>query len=211
MGTFYDINCIIYRRPYAWFFIMTMISSSIINDYQQGNIDAFRLIYDQTSRFIFNVIYNIVNNPDDAAELTHDVYIKLFNARKRYNPHVKFTTWAYRIATNHALNAMKRHNVYLKKLSRYFNEQPSYSPPQELHDSTDKDDVHHILSQLPTAQRMILILREFDELSYDDIADILSIELGTVKSRLNRAKKAFKDAYLNHKEVYNENKSPRPV
>ena len=190
---------------------MTNISPSTISDYQHGNIDAFRSIYDQTSRFIYNVIYNIVNNPDDAAELTHDVYIKLFNARKRYNPDVKFTTWAYRIATNHALNAMKRHNVYLKKLSRYFNEHPNHSPPKEVHDSTDKDDVHAVLSQLPKEQRLILILREFDELSYDDIAKILSIELGTVKSRLNRAKKAFKDAYINQKEVYNENKSTRPV
>tara|TARA_A100001015_G_C14884537_1_gene669804 strand:- start:291 stop:983 length:693 start_codon:yes stop_codon:yes gene_type:complete len=189
---------------------MIDINSLTLARYQQGHMDAFHSIYEQTSGFIYNVIYNLVNNPDDAAELTHDVYLKLFKAREKYDPNIKFTTWAYRIATNHALNSIKRHHVYLRKLSRYFLESPKFTAAPVYTDPKDKADVHHALSQLPDEQRIILILRAFDELSYDDIGDILNIELGTVKSRLNRAKKAFKDAYSKHKEVSHENKSSRP-
>ena len=189
---------------------MININSLTLARYQQGHMDAFRVIYEQTSGFVYNVIYNLVNNPEDASELTHDVYLKLYKARETYDPNIKFTTWAYRIATNHALNSLKRHNVYLRKLSHYFFERPQFSPAPEYHDSESKDDVQHILNQLSREQRIILILRAFDELSYEEIGDILSIELGTVKSRLNRAKKAFKDAYTHYKEVSHENKSSRP-
>tara|TARA_A100001015_G_scaffold296567_1_gene377028 strand:- start:1467 stop:2039 length:573 start_codon:yes stop_codon:yes gene_type:complete len=188
---------------------MIEINSLTLARYQQGHMDAFHSIYEQTSRFIYNVIYNLVHNSEDASELTHDVYIKLYNARESYDPNVKFTTWAYRIATNHALNALKRHNVYLRKLSRYFFEKPTFSPAPTVSDSEDKEDVQYILNQLLPEQRIILILRAFDELSYEEIGDILNIELGTVKSRLSRAKKAFKNAYVNYKEVSYENKSSR--
>ena len=77
---------------------MIDINSLTLARYQQGHMDAFHSIYEQTSGFIYNVIYNLVNNPDDAAELTHDVYLKLFKAREKYDPNIKFTTWAYRIA-----------------------------------------------------------------------------------------------------------------
>jgi RNA polymerase sigma-70 factor, ECF subfamily len=181
---------------------MVDIREDIIERYQRGDTMAFKEIYEHTSRFIYNVIYKLVNHPQQAEDLTHDVYLKLFNARESYNGSVKFTTWAYRIAMNHALNTLKRHNVWLTKIKQVFFESPQYSTLDYYEEDIKSQQVQAILENLPQQFRIILILREFEGLSYEAIADILNIELGTVKSRLSRAKKEFKAYVQRHQVVF---------
>lgn len=187
---------------------MTLINSKTIQKYQDGNINAFKDIYNQLSPLIYNLIYNIVNNPRDAESLTQNVFTTLFKTRKKYKPTIKFSTWAYRIAANHALNAASHHRFHFKTSSVVIQpkDKTDLSEPTE---PSNTPPLTHILATLPNDQRLTLILREFDELSYHDISGILNVKLSTLKDQINRAKHTFKRATINYKAMEYENKSTR--
>ncbi|MEJ8566714.1 RNA polymerase sigma factor [Elongatibacter sediminis] len=141
-------------------------------------------------RPVFNVAYRILGNPDDAADITQIVFLRVFERLDQYNPKYKFFSWIYRIAINESINQRNRDR----------HEQPleeervagGSHPEDALQNAQLSDVIQDGLMTLQEDYRTVVVLRHFSELSYRDIAEVLNIPEKTVKSRLYSARQLMK-------------------
>jgi RNA polymerase sigma-70 factor (ECF subfamily) len=176
----------------------------LINRYRHGDSDAMeRLILKYQNR-IYNVILKICADPDDAAELTQETFVKILENIHKFEGRSRFYTWAFRVAVNLTLNYCQR-NAKLK-LSSLDVETNRYSSQEKqvlkefLSDESSPDPAAvaqneelcaiavKALMKLDDAQKAVVVLRDIEGMNYAQIADVLDIELGTVRSRLSRAR-----------------------
>jgi RNA polymerase sigma-70 factor (ECF subfamily) len=150
-----------------------------------------------------NVLYHIVVDQAEAEDLAQDVFLKIYKAAGRYRPDAKFSTWLYRIATNTALNAPKakrrRPTVSLDEMEEQGRPTPALAgalepPDRVLERRRSVRAVQRTLRQLPERQRMAVILHRFEGLSYQEIAEALSVSVDAVDAMLRRAKASLRDA-----------------
>lgn len=178
--------------------------SELVRQCRQGDSVAMeRLILKYQNR-IYNVILKICTDPDDAAELTQETFVKIIENIDKFQGKSKFYTWAFRIAVNLTLNYCQRNkkltlsSIDAQKeqdddqgkhiLKNYLSDDSSPDPEtiaqnKELCDLTIK-----ALMKLDEPQRTVVVLRDIEGMNYAQIADVLNIELGTVRSRLSRAR-----------------------
>jgi len=167
-----------------------------------------RLILKYQNR-IYNVILKICANPDDAAELTQDTFVKIIENIDRFERRSGFYTWAFRIAVNLTLNYCQRsakhgfssldaendeHSQQAKaQLKGFLSDDSSPDPAVEAQNKELCRIVAKTLVELDDAQRTVLVLRDIEGMNYAEIAKVLDIELGTVKSRLSRARSNLRE------------------
>lgn len=164
-----------------------------------GNKDDFEQLVIANQSLIYNLALKMVGNPDDAFDISQDAFIKAYNSLESFKAESKFSVWLYRLTSNICLDflrAKKRKNVI--SLSMYNTEDEPleleisdtrYSPETEFEKKELSQALGRGLEQLPEEHREVLLLREIDGLSYDEISKSLNIEAGTVKSRIFRARK----------------------
>jgi len=162
-----------------------------------------RLILKYQNR-LYNVILKICANPDDAAELTQETFVKIIENIDRFESKSSFYTWAFRIAVNLTLNYCQR-NAKLKiksldavgyenneeaaqTLKEFFSDDSSPDPAMVAQNKELCDIVIQSLMRLDDAQRTVIVLRDIEGMNYAQIANVLQINLGTVRSRLSRAR-----------------------
>jgi RNA polymerase sigma-70 factor (ECF subfamily) len=159
---------------------------------QQGDRGAFRLLVERHQERIRNLIYSIFHEPEIVDDLAQEVFIKAYEALPNFRFQSSFYTWLYRIAVNKSRDELRK-----RKVRRWFS-------LQTLMDSADKDLVSKTvvephdnelqglvaagLRSLPDKYRIAITLKDLDGLSYEEIAEIMECEIGTVKSRLSRAR-----------------------
>jgi RNA polymerase sigma-70 factor, ECF subfamily len=164
----------------------------LVTRFQTGDESAFRKLMERHSERVRNLIYSIFNSAELVDDLTQDVFIKAFRALGQFRFDAAFSTWLYRIAVNHCRDEMRK-----RKLRRYLS-------LQSLLDTRDKEvtmktSVHpqehetrewidRGLQSLPEKYRIPVILKDVEGLTYEEMAEIMSCELGTVKSRLSRGR-----------------------
>ncbi len=168
---------------------------------QAGDHDAFKSLFDAYQAPIYNYIYRLIGDAEDAFDMTQDTFLKAFLALPKTSDDLRVGAWLYRIATNVCLDELRH-----RKLVKW---QPweafisVFHPSQIARDNPERDsinlenqeEVQLILSKLHPKYRMCLILREYHDLSYDEIADILSTTRAAVKSLLFRAREEFRQVY----------------
>ena len=168
----------------------------LIKDFQNGNINSYNhLVYRYKDR-LFNYIYQFVHDIDLAEDLLQDTFLKLYTHKNSYREVAKFSTWIYTIAGNFAkteLRKFKRRKTYSHSdLSFDDNEfiikDKNKTPSDIFLNKGLRDSLNECLSLLSLNFRTIIILRDIQELSYDEISTIVELSLGTVKSRINRAR-----------------------
>jgi RNA polymerase sigma-70 factor (ECF subfamily) len=176
----------------------------LVQQCQQGNSAAAeRLILKYQNR-IYNAILRICANPDDAAELTQDTFVKIIENIDKFEGRSSFYTWAFRIGVNLTLNYCQRNvKVGFKSLDAEDNEDDNKDRgvlKEVLTDNSLPDPavvaqnkelcrmVVKALGKLDDAHRAVIVLRDIEGMNYAQIAEILDIELGTVRSRLSRAR-----------------------
>ena len=179
--------------------------SVLVQQCRLGNTTAMeRLILKYQSR-IYNVILKICANVDDAAELTQETFVKIIENIDRFERRSSFYTWAFRIAVNLTINYCKR-NVKLGfssldttsngeqddargALKEILRDESSPDPARIAENKELCELIIKSLMKLDDEQRAVIVLRDIEQMSYKEIADVLELELGTVKSRLSRARK----------------------
>ncbi|HAR63221.1 MAG: hypothetical protein DKM50_08305 [Candidatus Margulisiibacteriota bacterium] len=169
----------------------------VIRAFQQGDSDAFKTIYDLTQGYVYSIIYKMVLDREETKDLTHDIYVKIYENRKVYVPGNKFTTWLYRIATNHAINYLNKKRSFFIRLPQLFFHHSSDTSEYVVEE--DIPPIQKALKQLKPEYRICVILRDIEDLSYEEIAEQLCVNIGTVRSRINRGRKQLLDSYI--KEV----------
>lgn len=158
-----------------------------------GNQQAFAALVQAHQARVFHFIRRLLGCADEAADLTQDTFIRAHQALPRWRPEARFQTWLLQIARNAALDA-------LRQRGRHANEplddhtqliDPAPSPLRQLETGRHLALLEHLLAHLPREQQEILLLREVEGLSYDELATLLALNPGTVKSRLARAREAL--------------------
>ena len=169
-----------------------------------GSEEAFNWLIAKYSPAVYRLAHRILNDPADAADAVQDVFLKVFRSIGDFHQESSLKTWIYRIALNTAANQnrwWRRHKE--QEFSLDADEggegEPGFTPAdhgrnpfESLLSRETQELVQKALDRLPACSRTVLVLREMEDLSYEEIAEILHVSLGTVKSRLARARLALK-------------------
>ena len=163
---------------------------------QQGDKTAFQKLVKQYQEKVRGLVYSILNDPEVIDDLTQEIFIKVYTSISRFEHRSSLGTWIYRIAVNHCRDEIRR-----KRIRRLFSLEKMELDPVAKGERTDSDIlqkekidmVRWGLSKISEKHRSIIVLKDFENLPYEEIAKVLDLELGTVKSRLNRARTALKE------------------
>ena len=178
---------------------------SLIRDTLGGNPLAFQLLVERYQDKVFALVRHYTRNAVEIEDIAQDTFLKVYRKLESFQHQSSFSTWLYRIAVNTALD-------FRKKTGRspvLAVEDPELAGPEATQEPSgqriappdaglEKEEIahitHQVLDELPEIFRTVLVLREFEEQSYQEMADVLGISIGTVESRLFRARARFKDA-----------------
>ena len=171
----------------------------IVRKVLQGDVNAFEKLVTEYERAVYAIAQRMTGNAEDAADMTQETFIKAYNSLSSFRGDSKFSVWLYRIANNVCLDFLRsRSRKPTVSLSAEDDDgeetqldiaDESQSPELLLESALTRDAVRRGLDSLPPDYKQILLLREIQGLSYEEIAAALGIESGTVKSRIFRARK----------------------
>ncbi len=187
--------------------------SAIVAELKAGSEEAYAWLIGEFHQPIYSLVYRMVADPADAADTTQEVFLKVFRGMKHFNGQSSLKTWIYRIALHEASNRRRwwfRHKakeMSMERVQSNFETGASPAIKDTLVDERESpfDNVAHHevqarveeeLQKVPEHYRTTLILRDLEEMSYEEIADITEVSLGTVKSRLTRGREALKQHLL---------------
>ncbi len=163
---------------------------------QVGDADAFEILVRRHEKRIFNLLYRWLGNYDEAAEVAQEVFLSAFRAIKRFRGDSSFSTWLYRIGVNHAKNRQKSLLLARQRGAAAEVTDPPGNPASDPAEKAEQREVHDLvhqgLSSLQADDALLILLHDLQEVRYEEIAEVLNIPLGTVKSRLHRARQALK-------------------
>jgi RNA polymerase sigma-70 factor (ECF subfamily) len=186
--------------------------ATIVAELKAGSEEAYAWLIAQFQQPIYSLVYRIVSDPADAADTTQEVFLKVFRGMGRFNGSSSLKTWVYRIAVHEASNRKRwwfRHKV--REVSIEPEESADggrgcalsnmlvdsgESPLESIAQQQLKERVESELRRLNEPFRTAIILREIEELSYEEIAEVMQTSLGTVKSRITRGREALKKRLL---------------
>jgi RNA polymerase sigma-70 factor (ECF subfamily) len=180
--------------------------SAVIAELKAGSEEAYSWLIGEFHQPIYGLIYRIVNDPADAADTTQEVFLKVFRGMKHFHGESSLKTWIYRIALHEAANRRRwwfRHKAQETPIDPIANGEHDFCGEERLQDRGEspfekfahtevRAAVEKALRQVPEPYRTALILRDLEEMSYEEIAEVLAISLGTVKSRITRGRDALR-------------------
>src|SRR6202140_4838925 len=180
--------------------------SGVIAELKEGSEEAYSWLIGEFHQPIYGLIYRIVNDPSDAADTTQEVFLKVFRGMKHFHGESSLKTWIYRIALHEAANRRRwwfRHKAQETPIDPIAHGEHDYSGEEGLMDRGESQiekfahaevraAVEQALRQVSEPYRTALILRDLEEMSYEEIEEVLSISLGTVKSRITRGRDALR-------------------
>ena len=180
--------------------------SELMKRAKKGDETAFSELVRETEASVYRYLYTLIKNREDALDLSQETYLKLWRTLGSYRGDCSPTTWILRIAKNTAIDHLRKtaktgDTLPLAHTDKDGNETSfdlpdtdvDANPEQALARMQTRAAVRKAILSLPEEQRDVIVLREFEGLSYEEIAARLSLEIGTVKSRLSRARHAIKD------------------
>jgi len=173
----------------------------------QGDSTAFNHIVDKYQQRIYNIAFRMTNNHDDALDLAQESFIRIYRALASYKGESAFSTWIHRIASNVCLDELRKKKrqplVALSTDATMSGEEGEYSiefaagdedtPEQHLLRNEVRREIALALSQVSPEHRIVLVLRDIQGYSYEEMAEIIGVNVGTIKSRLNRARIALRE------------------
>ena len=165
-----------------------------------GRDSGFEELVRRYQRAIISYVYRMLNDYEASLDVTQEVFIKVYNSLERYSCDYKFSTWLYRIAHNAAIDHLRRNPVNSHSLETENSdgayqlqiESPHPTPEQERERSEWRAEIEAVVKLLPEAYRELILLRHSRELSYEEIAEVTALPLGTVKNRLFRAREMMR-------------------
>ncbi len=184
--------------------IKSLTDGELIQTAIRGREDGFEELVRRYQRPITGYIYRMLNNYDASLDVTQEVFIKVYNSLERYSSEYKFSTWLYRIAHNAAIDHMRRNSVNQQSIEAE-NADGSYqlqiestqpNPEQQRERSEWRREIETVVKCLPQVYRELILLRHSQDLSYDEIAEITNLPLGTVKNRLFRAREMMREIFV---------------
>lgn len=184
--------------------LRTLTDGELIAKAISGREDGFEELVRRYQRPITSYVYRMLGNYDASLDVTQEIFIKVYNSMARYSSEYKFSTWLYKIAHNASIDYLRRNSVNQQSLEAE-NKDGSYelqieskrlSPEQERERSEWRTEIESVVKCLPAGYRELIVLRHSQDLSYDEIAEITNLPLGTVKNRLFRAREMMREMFI---------------
>jgi len=169
---------------------------------QAGDIDAFEELVARYQKYVFNIVYQHLGDPGEVEDAAQEIFLRIFKSIRRFRGTSSLETWIYRIALNYVRSFCRRR----KLLGRLFVQPPARTGEGHSFDVVSSlaadtldpaataehrrlaEEIVEVVNQLSPLYREVLIMREIQELGYEEIAEILGVSIGTVKSRIKRAR-----------------------
>lgn len=177
---------------------------SLVERILGGDRDLFGVLVSRYEKRVINYVYRITHRYEEAHDLAQEIFVKVYLAIDRYDPKYQFSTWLFRIAQNSAIDALRKKSISEVPLMRQTDDDPSgkerefaddgISPYRALKNKQLSAAIDQAVEKLPTDYRELIQLRHFAELSYEEIASMKKLPLGTVKNKLFRARNLLKEA-----------------
>jgi len=190
--------------------------SAIVAELQAGSEEAYAWLIKEFHQPIYSLVYRILSDPSDAADTTQEVFLKVFRGVRHFHGKSSLKTWIYRIALHEASNRRRwwfRHKAKetpIDPTQENATDESGYALPlKELMDGGEspfenfaheevRARVEQELRQIPEPYRTTVILRDIEEMSYEQVAEITEVSLGTVKSRLTRGREALRQRLVEY-------------
>ena len=177
---------------------------SLVERILGGDRDLFGVLVTRYEKRVINYVYRITHRYEEAHDLTQEIFVKVYLALDRYDPKYQFSTWLFRIAQNSAIDALRKKSISEVPLTFPTDDEPGgkerdvadggVSPYRALKNKQLSAAIDSAVEKLPSDYRELIQLRHFAELSYEEIATMKKLPLGTVKNKLFRARNLLKDA-----------------
>lgn len=169
-----------------------------------GREDGFEELVRRYQRPIAAYVYRMVGDYEAALDLTQEVFIKVYGSLSRYRPEFKFSTWIYKIAHNASVDHLRRSSTREQSLVAESDgvqydlpiESGRLTPEQESIREERREEIERVVRQLPSAYKELILLRHAHDMSYDEIAEVTGLPLGTVKNRLFRAREIMRTQFI---------------
>ncbi len=184
----------------------------LLQSFLQGNEKSFQDLMHRYREPILSFVYRFVGDYDDAIDIAQETFIRLYRFGHTFQGEVKFSTWLYTIAANLARTELKRyrrrHGTLLKNVFAKGDDSDSWDIPDEQYRPDERVDSTHIsqavqkaLMKVSSSYREMVVMRDIQQLTYEEIAQITGTEMGTVKSRINRGRLQLQEQL---RDLYNE-------
>jgi RNA polymerase sigma-70 factor, ECF subfamily len=163
---------------------------------QKGDVDAFDKLFYKYRDKIYRTAYRMINNQEDALDLTQEIFLKAYRNIGKYNFKSEFSTWLYRLAINLCIDELRKRKNSNEVLMDTIPENLRYSDtPEDIILSEEQESlIWKALNLLKEKDRVVIILREMEGLSYEEIANTLKCSMGRVKSRIHESREKFRKA-----------------
>src|SRR4051812_28346916 len=189
----------------------TLDDDMLIRRAQGGDRSAFDALVSKHAAKAYQYAFRLTRNTEEASDVVADAFIRVYNALGNFKGQSSFATWLYRILTNCFLDLRKKVKPVSSlevasqtgdgDLERQI-EDPGPTPHDETERTEREERVERAVNKLPEYQRAMIVMYHVDMLTYEEIAEALDLPIGTVKSRLNRARLSLRDLLLKDQELF---------
>lgn len=164
-----------------------------------GDKRAFSLLVQAYQRPVYSITYRMLGNPEEAEDAAQEAFLRAYSNLQKYDPKRKFSTWLFSIANHHCIDRLRKRRVSWISIddNPVLGNMAGDSPQPERHalSQEERDSVQRVLEQLDPGYKMPLVLRYWEDCSYEEIAEIMEISVPAVKSRLFRARQQVAQLY----------------
>ena len=190
----------------------TDVDELLVKKAQKGDMEAFEALIGKYEKKIYNISCRMLLDSDEAYDAAQDVFLKVFKSIKSFKSESKFSTWLYRVTSNVCFDILRKRKDKMNSsldAEIEINDSEVKIDPVALtpgvEDEVEREELIRLVSEsvneLPEKHRVMIILRDFQDMSYSDIATSLDCPEGTIKSRINRARRALKNLLEGKKEL----------
>ncbi len=170
-----------------------MNENELIMKSQKGDIESFEILIENYQKYAFNIAYQMMKNYDDASDITQEAFIKVFKYIKNFKMDATFSTWLYRIVINTCKDEFKKRKkietISIDEEDSYKEVKDDSKTPDEILESMEiRSKIDKAINSLSPNYKEIIVLRDVNELSYKEISETLDVPIGTIKSRISRAR-----------------------
>ncbi len=192
---------------------MQYSDEELVERYGAGDGESFRMLVERYQDRVYHIVYGIVGNKDEAEDLSQEVFLRVYRFLHRFKGKSRFYTWLYRLTVNVCLSARRKRKNEPGKIfsladSSKYGDDPgeieladeSFSPLKVLQNREMAETIKSAINSLSEVLKSTFVLREFEELSYEELTRVLQCSKGTIKSRLSRAREQLRrkiEPYLN--------------
>lgn len=188
-----------------------LTENDLIRKCKKGNREAFNALFSRYQSQVINIAYGMLSDREDACDAAQEVFVKVYKSISSFNEKSSFSTWLYRITANTCSDFLRKRqrggnvisiNTSSDESGDFDIEDESPSVDEKMELSERQAAVRAAISELKEEHRIIITLCDIEGLGYDEIASILKIPSGTVKSRINRARSALKKILMKNRELF---------